>query len=179
MQRNLIPDLIDQLTHLAAHQSTHTARHERAKVVAATQGSYDALFAPSVAGISVQERLLVALLACRLSKSAHLAGHYQERLQAEGAAAQVLAAVGSADIAALTDARLQAILRFTATLIQRPLEGDRQAIAALQGAGLSTPAIVALGQLIAFLSYQIRLVSGLQAMAAAEENAEANAEATT
>ena len=165
------PDLIDQLIPLAAHQSTHAARHERAKVVAATQSSYEALFAPTVEGISVQERLLVALLACRLSKSINLAGHYEGRLRTEGVAEQLIAAVGNANLSSLVDARLPAILRFTATLIERPLEGDRQALASLQGAGLSTPAIVALSQLIAFLSYQIRLVSGLQAMAAAEATA--------
>jgi uncharacterized protein YciW len=34
----------------------------------------------------------------------------------------------------------------------------------LPAAGLSTPAVVALAQWIAFLSYQARLVSGLQAL---------------
>ena len=59
------------------------------------------------------------------------------------------------------------MLGFTAKLIARPIEGDRAAVDALVRVGLTTPAIVALGQLIAFLSYQVRLVAGLQAMAAA------------
>ena len=38
----------------------------------------------------------------------------------------------------------------------------------LPAAGVSTPAVVTLSQLIAFLSYQTRLVAGLVAMKAAE-----------
>jgi uncharacterized protein YciW len=137
-------------------------RHQRAKVAAATQGSYEAMFAPSVQGISVTERLLVALRACQLSGAHSLADHYRARLVAAGGEPGLL------DADAAAGPRLQTILRFTTTLIERPIEGDQQAVEALLSAGLSTPAIVALGQLIAFLSYQIRLVAGLQAMAALE-----------
>ena len=162
------PDVIDQAVPLAAHQATHAVRHQRAKVAAATQGSYEAMFASSVQGISVAERLAVALHACQLSKADRLAAHYRERLVAEGAESALLGSLDRGDIGSLTDLRLQTILRFTTTLIERPIAGDRQAVEALLAAGLSTPAVVALGQLIAFLSYQIRLTAGLQAMAALE-----------
>ena len=49
----------------------------------------------------------------------------------------------------------------------------RSALLALPAAGISTPAVVALSQLIAFLSYQVRLVAGLKAMKASEEEAQA------
>jgi uncharacterized protein YciW len=80
----------------------------------------------------------------------------------------LLDSISNADIGAVKDVRLQTILRFTTTLIERPIAGDRQAVETLVAAGLSTPAIIALGQLIAFMSYQIRLTAGLQAMAALE-----------
>jgi uncharacterized protein YciW len=114
----------------------------------------------------VAERLLVALHACSVSKAATLAAHYRERLLAEGADRELVAAVGSG--APVADARLRTVLAFTASLVERPIEGDKASVDALALAGLSTPAIVALGQLIAFLSYQIRMVAGLQALAAAE-----------
>ena len=161
-------DVIDQAVPLAAHQGTHHLRHERAKVATATQGSYEAMFSPGVLGITVAERLLVAVLACSLSGADRLATHYRERLMAEGVESGLLDLVATCDIGAVKDSRLQTILRFTTTLIQRPLDGDRQAIETLVAAGLSTPAIIALGQLIAFMSYQIRLTAGLQAMAALE-----------
>ena len=159
-------DVIDATVPLAPSQATRMLRLQRDKVVAATQGSYDAMFSPSVEGLSVAERQLVALHACSVSKAATLAAHYRERLLAEGADRELVAAVGSGTPVA--DARLRTVLAFTASLIERPIEGDKASVDALAEAGLSTPAIVALGQLIAFLSYQIRGVAGLQALAAAE-----------
>ncbi|MEP6720180.1 MAG: CMD domain protein [Variovorax sp.] len=160
-------DVIDQAVPLAPDHPLHALRRQRPKVVASTQGSYEGMFSPAVQGISVTERLLVALHACRLSKADSLAAHYRSRLVADGADADLVEAVASGNAALPADDRLQTILGFTAKLIDRPIEGDRAAIDALLRAGLSTPAVVALGQLIAFLSYQIRVVVGLQAMAEA------------
>lgn len=161
-------DVIDQIVPLAPGQPTHTARHERAKVVAATQASYEGMFSPDIEGISVVERLLVAFHTAVLSKDAALAAHYRSRLVAEKAAPALLEAVETGAIDTLDSERIATILGFTTKLIERPIEGDRAAVRALVDAGLTTPAIVALGQLIAFLSYQVRIVAGLKAMAAAE-----------
>ena len=166
---NTSDDVIDQIVPLRPGQATYAVRHERAKVVASTQGSYAAMFAGNVEGISVPERLLVALHACRLSKASSLTTHYRARLMADGVGASVVDAVGRDELVTSLDTRQKTILHFTSTLILRPLDGDKLAIDALVAAGLSTPAIVALGQLIAFLSYQIRMTAGLQAMAALEQ----------
>ncbi len=158
-------DVIDLTVPLATGDTLHALRRQRQKIVDATQGSYAAMFAPGVAGVSVQERLLIALCACRLSGSPALAGHYRERLQREGAGHTLLAAGDGTT--APEDARTAALLGFTAKLIVKPIEGDRQAVQALQAVGLAPQAVVAVGQLIAFLSYQIRLHAGLRALAAA------------
>lgn len=162
-------DVIDRTVPLAPGEPLHGLRQQRPKIVAATQGSYEAMFSAAVTGISVVERLLVALHACRLSGAVALAEHYRERLQAEGADPALVGTVDQgADQVIAADARVRALLGFTRTLIEKPIEGDRKAVAALIAAGLSTPAVVAVSQLIAFLSYQIRLQAGLRAMAAAE-----------
>jgi uncharacterized protein YciW len=161
------PDVIDQAVPLATDHPLYALRRQRPKVVASTQGSYEGMFSSAVQGISVTERLLVALHACRLSKADSLAAHYRDRLLAEGADAALVDDVVSGNAAVPSDARLQTILGFTTKLIDHPIEGDRAAIDALLRVGLTTPAIVALGQLIAFLSYQIRVAVGLQAMTAA------------
>lgn len=161
-------DVIDQAVPLAAGDALHALRRQRPKIVDATQGSYCGMFSPAVVGVSVVERLLVALHACRLSGAATLADHYRARLQAEGADAALVAAADATDGgAAASDARVATLLAFTAKLIVRPIEGDRSAVQSLADAGLAPAAIVAVGQLIAFLSYQIRVVAGLQALAAA------------
>ncbi|MGF6210651.1 CMD domain protein [Comamonas sp. 4034] len=165
-------DLIDQLVGLAPGSRTYAARHQREKVAAATQGSYNALFDPALPDLTLTERLLVALYASRLTPAPELAAHYRERLQqaqADAALIQVAEADEPQDAQRLNQPRLAAILSFTRTLIEKPVEGDKAALLALPAAGISTPAVVALSQLIAFLSYQVRLVAGLKAMKASEE----------
>ena len=55
---------------------------------------------------------------------------------------------------------------FAARLTTDPRLSDRAAIDALKSAGLDDAAIVALAQLVAFLSYQLRVVAGLKALRA-------------
>ena len=80
-------DIVDQLVGLAPGTQTFDVRHKRDKVAAATQGSYDALFDPALPGLSLAERLLVALYAARLTPSPALAAHYRQRLVEAGASA--------------------------------------------------------------------------------------------
>ncbi len=164
-------DLIDQLTGLAPGSATYALRHQRDKVVAATQGSYDALFDPALPGLSLAERLLVALYAARLTPSPALAAHYRARLEQSGADAGHIRIAAEGQPQDVTDARLRAMLAFTRTLIEKPVEGDQAALQALPAAGLGTPAVVTLAQLIAFLSYQVRLVAGLEALKSLNDTA--------
>jgi uncharacterized protein YciW/dienelactone hydrolase len=159
-------DVVDQVAGLDDGNATHALRHTREKVAAATQGSYDALFDAALPGLTLGERLLVALYACRLTPAPELAGHYRARLADTPVDANALQAVDHGDVDALADTRLRAILRFTRTLIERPIEGDRDALLRLPAAGLATADVVTLAQLIAFLSYQTRLVAGVRALQA-------------
>lgn len=163
-------DLIDRLVGLVPGSTTYETRHKRAKVAAATQGSYDTLFSPELPGLSLVERLLVALYASRLTPSATLVAHYREQAIAAGAEASLIKLAEQGDPSQAASARLAAMMAFTRKLIENPVEGDREALLTLPQAGLSTPEVVALSQLIAFLSYQVRLVAGLIAMKALEES---------
>lgn len=142
MNSSATPDLLDRLL-LTAGGPVQQLRQARGKVVSATQGSYEALFDADLPGnLSLEERLLVAWYACRLTPHAPLAE--------------------------LQSPRLQAMLGFTRTLVRNPVEGDREALNALLAAGLETIDVVTLGQLIAFISYQVRLAAGLSALQALE-----------
>ena len=144
-------DVIDQAAGLQTGGALHGARRFRAKVVDATQASHDALLLQPVAGLSVADRLRVAVQACEAAAAPGLAAHYRQMLQAHDQPAS---------------AALPAMQQFALALTTDPRSGDRAAIAALKGAGLDDPAIVALAQLVAFLSYQTRVVAGLKAMGA-------------
>ena len=64
--------------------------------------------------------------------------------------------------------RLEAALVHAHLLVFRPRDASSAALQALLNAGWSTDDIVTLSQLVAFLSFQIRVVTGLSALAAAD-----------
>jgi len=148
------PDVIDAAAGLAPGERLHAARRFRATVVEATQASHDALLFQPVDGLTRADRLRVAAHACEAAGAAELAAHYRARLTALPGAEPASAA-------------LPAMQHFAATLTTDPRHGDRAAIESLKAAGLDDAAIVALAQLVAFLSYQTRVVAGLKALHAA------------
>ena len=169
MSENKSPDTIDSLLDLKPGMSTYAARHEREKVVVATQGSEQGLFDPALRGLTVEERLLAALLACKLTPAKVLMHEYAGRLKNNGTAQELIESVSNADLKSIVSKRLKSILTFTHTLITDPVRADKQALLALKEDGLSTPEIVTLAQLIAFVSYQVRLAAGLHAMKTLEQ----------
>jgi uncharacterized peroxidase-related enzyme len=167
-------DLIDTLLPLTAASPVHAVRHQRDKVVAATQGSYDAIFDPALAGLSLAERLLAAHTVTRLSGSTLLQAHYRDRLLAsEPLTPTQQAALEGQPVHG--DERLRAILVFTQVLTERPVEGDQAALLKLPAAGLTTPEVIVLAQLIGFVAYQLRVMAGLQALAAGPVSTAADA----
>jgi uncharacterized protein YciW len=162
-------DTVDRLVGLTANDQTYQVRHQRDKVVAATQGSENGLFDPALEGLTVTERLYVAFFACVLTPAP--VREYTERLIAQGGDAEMMDFVAAGALENIQSPRLHTILKFTHTLITDPVKADRQALLALPQAGLSTPEVVTLAQLIAFVSYQVRLVAGLKAMKSLEKSA--------
>lgn len=72
-----------------------------------------------------------------------------------------------AAIAGNLGSRLGAALEHAHLLVFRPRESSPAALESLVEAGWSTTGIVTLSQLVAFLAYQLRIVSGLNVLAAA------------
>jgi uncharacterized protein YciW len=158
------PDVIDRAAGLAAGQPLFQARRFRAAVVQATQASHDAILLQPLPGLSVADRLRVAVHVCQASSADALVQHYFDLLKAAPDAQQP------------PSPALDAMKHFAAVLTTEPRNGQRAEIEALKLAGLDDASIVALAQMVAFLSYQTRVVAGLQAMklaAAAQSRKEA------
>lgn len=172
-------DLIDRLLEIDENSMVYAARHFRDEVLVGTQESYDALFSEELS-LPLNVRLLVALYASVLSKAKELTKHYEAQLRHEqlhnesitrDALEEEINGVLTDDLTLIEDPIVRAILSFTRTLILNPIEGDKNALLALEASGVSVADCIALAQLIAFLSYQIRLVTGLRAMQALERSA--------
>jgi len=160
------PDTLDRLLELAPDSQTYAIRHQRTKVVDATQASEDLLLGAPIEGLSVVDRLHVALLASALTPCEALKKEYAKRLSALGVPDQTIQTVANAQLEHLNDPRLKQILIFTSTLIKDPVKADQHALLTLKASGLTTPQITALAQLIAFVSYQVRVYAGLNALKA-------------
>ncbi len=156
-------DIINQLVGIAPDSPLADVRNRRADVVTHSQGSYDAIFAPAdPVDLSVAERHLAGLRVALLTPSPLLVAHHRAQAAAQGLDKAVLAAVASVPVGAGLDERTAAMIAYIDRLTLEPVTADASHVAALEAAGLSVRAIVALSQLIAFTSYQARVLVALQ-----------------
>ena len=132
----------------------------RSDILELTEKSHKASLRPNQSGgLNHATR---AGLACRIAKRNNesvLARHYE-----------TMFSVGSQEFANTefdggNDARSKAIIRHTDLVTLNPKEATADDISALRDAGLCDADIVRLSELIAFVSYQIRVVAGLRLMA--------------
>jgi len=153
-------DVINQLAGLRPDAKIAGVRALRPDVVRHTQGSYDTLLAPKeTSGLTHIERALVGLRVAYLDASPTLAAHYRQQLVKLGAPADTITAIEEEYPSKGLDARTAAILRHADLVNHTPGHATEVDLRELQSDGLSAPEIVTLSQLIAFLSYQVRVLA--------------------
>ena len=185
-------DVIDRLAGIGPGSGLDAVRRQRDEARKHAQASFDGLFAPlDASGFSVTERWAVAAFLALLHNQGDAARFYAEGLAARDAALAVavrteagraaargpfghfpagpLSAEDNAGLVHHADAtglgaRLAAALDHAHMLLFHPRDAAPEWLQRLVDAGWSTPAIVTLSQLTAFLSFQIRVVAGLRAM---------------
>ncbi len=140
-------DLLAVLAEIAPDSALAQVRVTRQAATDAIQASYLALFAPADAGdFPIAQRLQTAQRISEWHADKLLAAHYAALLQQQG---------GAED-----SPRLLAALDHAERLAFKPASADAQHLQALQQAGWSLDDIVTLSQLIAFVSFQSRLLTG-------------------
>jgi CMD domain protein len=156
-------DVVAHIVGISPGSALDQLRQQRADIARFSQASYEALLEPAdPAGISRDERDLIALRSALLAPSALLAEHYRVRLRTRGVdEAQIAVAERQSDAAT---PRLARLLAFTDLLSSEPRRATPADSAALTEAGFSTRDVVTVAQLIAFVSYQARLIAGLRAL---------------
>ena len=184
-------DVIDQLVGIRPGDPLDILRDQRPNARANAQASFDALFdSDELSQVAQRERLALAYWTVALSKSP-TASFYRDLLAAEDAGlvdALEAALPGAlthgpygdypagplsvenvvglhwsppAELATAAGPRLAAALAHTHLLVYRPRDASADALQELLDAGWSTTGIVTLSQLVAFLSFQLRVVAGL------------------
>jgi alkylhydroperoxidase domain protein len=136
-------DIIAELSGIEPGSALAELRAQRPEAMTHAQGSYAALFDPTVVrGLSRTERLAVAERVASRHASTAAAAHYR---------------VGRTETP-----RLQAMLQHADLLSTRPREAGPEDLQALADAGLSTQSIVTLSQTIGFVSFQVRVIATLR-----------------
>src|SRR3954469_481741 len=165
-------DIISMLAGVAPGSPAAELRAQRPEATQHAQGSYTALFdPPELVGLSKSERFAIALRVAAIHAAAEAAEHYRQRLVEAGASPEIVAAAALEDAGSGSQpdpevpARLQAILRHADLLSTHPVDATPDDLQALADAGLATVEIVVLSQIVAFVSFQVRVIAALQLIA--------------
>ena len=154
------PDVIDEIAGLAPESPLWRLRRQRPDVVRHSQASYDALIRPRELGdLGLAERAAVALRVAALNGDAGLGAHYRALLAERDPDGRLTAFAGAGDA---PDARLEAIQRHVDRVAAAPGTATRAHLAELERHGVGAREIVTISQLVAFVSYQARVLAGLR-----------------
>lgn len=159
------PDTIDAVAGLRDGDAVTALRHARDKVLLHTRLSEAALFDPALPDLSLVERLHAARYVARRANAHALAATYRTRLLDAGGTPDDIAHADADAFDALPP-RIGALLAHARRLTLSPVDARRSDLDALKSAGLTTPAIVALSQLVAFVTYQLRVAAAARALQA-------------
>lgn len=136
----------------------------RADIMALTQKTHDSALTPeNPGGLSHAERAALAWRIAKINDNKAFEDHFEallEKVDAPDAAARM------ADIwfDGGHDIRAKALIRHVDLVAHAPKQATRRDIELLQEAGLADDDIVRLSELVAFVSYQIRVAVGLDLM---------------
>ncbi|RQR44044.1 hypothetical protein DIE21_34195 [Burkholderia sp. Bp9140] len=159
------PDTIDAVAGLHDGDAVAALRRARDKVRLHTRLSESALFDAALPDLSLIERLHAARYVAQRSHAHALAATYRARLLEAGGTPDDIARA-DADAFDALPRRLGALLAHARCLTLSPVDARPSDLDALKSAGFTTPAIVALSQLVAFVSYQLRVAAAAQALQA-------------
>lgn len=160
-------DIINQLAGLSEGSPVAALREARPETLAYAHGSFRALLEPDdVGGVSRLEREAIGLRVATREHFPTVAGFHRARLRDLAMSDAKIAAIESGSTDGLSP-RLAAILTHTDLLTTASRCGSQEAIAALKAVGLTARDIVTISQLIAYLSYQIRMIATIRALGGA------------
>ncbi|MGI8913081.1 MAG: CMD domain protein [Chloroflexota bacterium] len=161
-------DVLNQWAGVEADSMVAQLRAERPDVAGAAQRSYQALLEPDApGGVSRPEREMVALRVAVLTPCPPLVAWHQDRLRRLGVSDAAIIAVERFPSGDRPPARERAVLEYVDRLTRTPDMATAAHLAELKTAGLTPRDIVTIAQLVALLSFEVRVLAGLRLLGAA------------
>src|SRR5262249_30990061 len=133
------------------------------------QAYYEAIFEPSeasAASLSRRDRVAVAIRVASHTRSQAVVDWYADLARQSGVEQTLLAKLQDTSVAWTGTSKLDVAVRHADLLTTAPASAGPSDLQALKDAGFSPAGIVSLSQVIAFVSYQLRLIAGLRALGA-------------
>jgi CMD domain protein len=159
-------DVIDTALGISEGSPLYRLRAERPEARARTQSSYAVLFNPAApGGLSPAERFSVALFVAELEEATGLAAHYRARLAEEAGGDAFVAVLDGGTASGDVTPRAKAMLHHAELLTKTPSAASPADLEALEAEGLTAAEIVSLSQIIAFVTYQVRVAASLALIA--------------
>lgn len=157
-------DVLAAIVGIEPGSSLSDAVAGRADIMMLTQQTHDGALTPDVpGGLSHAERAALALRIAKINDHKAFEDHFETMLEKAG---MPDSAVRMADMwfDGGSDLRARALIRHVDLVAHAPKDATRRDIELLQEAGIADADIVRLSELVAFVSYQIRVAVGLQLM---------------
>ncbi len=142
-------------------------RAQKPNLAEELQDYYRALFEPDAASAEafpLVDRYLIAIRVASHTRSEAVAGWYARRAIEAGATDDALSRVRDVATPWTDRTRLGAAVRRADLVTTRPAATEAAHIQELKEAGFTPAGILSLSQVIAFVSYQVRLIAGLRAL---------------
>ena len=159
-------DVVLELAEIEPGSLLAAAVSKRADIFELTQTTHDAALTPcDPGGLSHGMRAALACRIAQLAANADLERHFLALVGGVGAS-EVERRVADLDFSG-EDLRTSALIRHSDLIARDPKSASGNDIVLLREAGVSDADIVRLSELVAFVSYQIRVVAGLKLMRAA------------
>jgi uncharacterized peroxidase-related enzyme len=159
-------DVVSQILGITPESPVAALRADRPEQVADLQAYYDSLFAPdatSAATFPVRDRALVATRVASHTGSDAVVAWYEAVAREHGATDEQIAAVQDVTTPNTDESALGAAIRRADIVTTHLVDTTRDDVDTLKAEGFSAQGILALSQVIAFVSYQVRFVAGLRA----------------
>ncbi|MGD9711169.1 MAG: CMD domain-containing protein [Thermomicrobiales bacterium] len=141
-------------------------RNQKPELADQLQAYYDAIFAPtaaSAAELALTDRYLIAIRVAAHTGSEAVMQWYAAKALGEGVSSASIERAGNVSSPWSEQTPLAAAIRHADLVTVSPSQTSEENLQQLKHAGLSPAGILSLAQVIAFVSYQLRLIAGLRA----------------
>ncbi len=160
-------DVIDEILGENNTDRVVMLRSQKPELASQRQAYYDAVFEPapdSAEAFSVADRFLVAVRTASHTGSAAVVDWYSGRARESGVEGPAIDRARNVAEPWPDEDRLGPVMRHVDLITARPVESSKRDIDALLESGLTPGAVVVLSQVVAYVSYQLRLIAALRAL---------------